>query len=76
MKTLVVTNMQEMSQVLNTSLNNIATQTNLDNVDDDFGDLPIDMSNVTTPPLPQRAFNIRTLTQEMLDDMRKTNVYH
>ena len=71
MKTLVVTNMQEMSQVLNKSLNNIETQTNLDNVDDDFGDLPIDMSNVITPPLPQRSFNIRTLTQEMLDDMRK-----
>ena len=76
MKTLVVTNMQEMSQVLNISLNNIETQTNLDNVDDDFGDLPIDMSNVITPPLPQKPFNIRTLTQEMLDDMRKTNVYH
>lgn len=71
MKTLKVTNMYEMSQVLGTNLNGVDTSISIDDVDDDFGDAPLDFNNAVTPKLPQRDFNIATLTPEKLEQLRK-----
>jgi hypothetical protein len=70
-KTLKVTNMYEMSQLLGTNLNSVSEQITIDNIDDDFGDAPLDFNNAVTPELPQRDFNIATLTPEKLEQLRK-----
>lgn len=71
MKTIKVTDMYEMSKVLGTNLNIYNEQTNLDDIDDDFGDTPLDFNNAITPELPHRDFNIATLTPEKLEQLRK-----
>lgn len=73
MKTLKVTNMLEMSQVLNIDLNTVDNITSLEDVDDDFGNVPIDLSSAVTPELPHRDFNIATLTPEKLNELRKSS---
>ena len=73
MKTLKVTNMFEMSQVLGTNLNGVDTSISIDDIDDDFGDAPVDFNNAITPELPQRDFNIATLTPEKLDQLKKSS---
>ena len=71
MKTIKVTNMPEMFAVLNMNPNGVDTSISIDDVDDDFGDAPLDFSNAVTPELPQRNFNIATLTPEKLEQLRK-----
>jgi hypothetical protein len=71
MKTIKVTDMYEMSKVFGTNLNIYNEQTNLDDIDDDFGDTPLDFNNAVTPELPHRDFNIATLTPEKLEQLRK-----
>lgn len=71
MKTIKVTDMYELSKVLGTNLNIYNEQTNLDDIDDDFGDTPLDFNNAITPELPHRDFNIATLTPEKLEQLRK-----
>lgn len=45
MKTIKVTNMSEMFTVLNMNPNGIDTSISIDDVDDDFGDAPLDFNN-------------------------------
>lgn len=60
-----------MFSALNMNPNEVNTDVNLDDIDDDFGDAPLDMIKAITPELPQRDFNIRTLTPEKLNELRK-----
>lgn len=71
MKTLTVTNMAQMFDVLKINPNQGSDLTTLDDIDDDFGDAPLDFNNAVTPELPQRNFNIATLTPEKLEQLRK-----
>lgn len=73
MKTLTVTNMQQMFDVLNINPNQGNELTTLDDIDDDFGDVALDINNAITPELPQREFNIATLTPEKLNELRKSS---
>lgn len=69
MRTLKVTNMFEMSQVLGISLNTQNESTTIDDIDDDPGITELSLANAITPELLQRDFNIATLTQEKLEKM-------
>lgn len=71
MKTIKVTNMAEMFTALNINPNGIDTSVSIDAIDDDFGGAPLDFNNAVTPELPQRDFNIATLTPEKLEQLRK-----
>ena len=71
MKTIKVTNMAEMFTTLNMNPNGVNTSISIDNIDDDFGDATLDFNNAVTPELPQRDFNIATLTPEKLEQLRK-----
>ena len=71
MKTIKVTNMSDMFTALNMNPNGVDTSISIDDVDDDFGDAPLDFNNVVTPELPQRDFNIATLTPEKLEQLKK-----
>ena len=71
MKTIKVTNMSEMFTALNMNPNGVDTSIRIDDVDDDFGDAPLDFNNAVTPELPHKDFNIATLTPERLANMRK-----
>lgn len=71
MKTIKVKNMSEMFTALNMNPNGVDTSTNIEDIDDDFGDAPLDFNNAVTPKLPQRNFNIATLTPEKLEQLRK-----
>ena len=71
MKTIKVTNMSEMFTALNMNPNGVDTSISIDDVDDDFGDAPLDFKNALIPELPQRDFNIATLTPEKLEQLRK-----
>ena len=71
MKTITVTNMAQMFDVLKMNPNQNSEQTDLENIDDDFGDAPLDFNTAVTPELPQRDFNIATLTPEKLEQLRK-----
>ena len=71
MKTLTVTNMAQMFDVLKMNPNQGSDLTTLDDVDDDFGDASLDIHNAITPELPKRDFNIATLTPEKLEQLRK-----
>ena len=71
MKTIKVTNMAEMFTALNMNPNGVDTSTNIEDIDDDFGDAPLDFNNAITPELPRRDFNIATLTPEKLAQLRK-----
>lgn len=73
MKTLTVTNMAQMFDVLKINPNQGSDLTTLDDIDDDFGDAPLDFNNAVTPELPQRDFNIATLTPEKLEQLRKSS---
>ena len=75
MKTIKVTNITEMFTALNINPNGVDTSISIDDVDDDFGDAPLDFNNAVTPELPQRDFNIRTLTSEKLDELRKSSTW-
>ena len=73
MKTLEVTNLKQMAEVLGLDVNSICSTTDLDDIDDSMS---IELAEVglvgaITPELPQREFNIRTLTQEKLDELRR-----
>ena len=63
--------MAQMFDVLKINPNQGSDLTTLDNIDDDFGDAPLDFNNAVTPELPQRDFNIATLTPEKLEQLRK-----
>ena len=71
MKTLTVTNMAQMFNVLQMNPNQSCNQTTLTDIDDDFGDVCLDITSATTPELPQRDFNIATLTPEKLEQLKK-----
>lgn len=71
MKVIKVTNISEMFTALNMNPNGVDTSTSIDDIDDDFGDAPLDINNAVTPELPQRDFNIATLTPEKLEELRK-----
>ena len=71
MKTIKVTNMAEMFTAFEMNPNEVDTSISIDDIDDDFGDTPLDFNNAVTPELPQRNFNIATLTPERLANMRK-----
>ena len=74
MKTIKVTNMSDMFTALNMNPNGVDTSISIDDIDDiddDFGDAPLDFNNAVTPELPQRNFNIATLTPEKLEQLRK-----
>lgn len=71
MKTIKVTNMSEMFAALNMNPNGVDTSISIDDVDDDFGDAPVDFNNAVTLELPHRDFNIATLTPEKLEQLRK-----
>ena len=66
-KTIVVNCASDAIQTLNMNPNGVDDITDLDDIDDDMefnSEMPI-------VELPQRDFNIRTLTREKLDEMRK-----
>ena len=71
MKTLTVTNMAQMFDVLKMNPNQGSELTTLDDIDDDIGDVCLDINNAITPELPHRDFNIATLTPEKLEQLRK-----
>lgn len=71
MRVLKITNMFEMSEVLDTNLNIVDETTILEDVDDDFGQNSLDIKSAITPELPHRDFNIATLTPEKLDELRR-----
>ena len=71
MKTIKVTNMSEMFAALNMNPNGVDTSISIDDIDDDFGDAPLDFNNAVTPELPHRDFDIATLTPEKLEQLRK-----
>lgn len=71
MNTIKVTNIEEMFTALNMNTNGLDTSISIDDVDDDFGDVHLDFNNVVTCELPQRDFNIATLTSEKLEELRK-----
>ena len=73
MKTIKVTNMAEMFTALNMNPNGIDTSINIDDVDDDFGDAPLDFNNAITPELSQRDFNMATLTPEKLGQLKNSS---
>lgn len=73
MKTIKVTNMSEMFTALNINPNEVDTSISIDDVDDDFGDVPLDFNNAVTPELSQRDFNIATLTPEKLEQLKKSS---
>ena len=73
MKTIKVTNMSEMFTALNMNPNGVDTSISIDEVDDDFGDAPLDFNNAVTPELPHRDFNIATLTPEKLEQLKKSS---
>ena len=63
--------MAQMFDVLKINPNHGSDLTTLDDVDDDIGDTSLDFNNAVTPELPQRDFNIATLTPEKLEQLRK-----
>ena len=73
MRILQVTNMQQMSDVLGISLNGVNNTTDLEDVDDDIGNVSLDVSTAITPKLPHRDFNIATLTQDKLEELKKSS---
>ena len=72
MKTIKVTNMAEMFAALNMNPNGVDTSISIDDIDDDFGDTPLDFNNAVTPELPRRDFTIATLTPEKLEQLKRT----
>lgn len=73
MKLLKVTNMLEMFDVLDINPNQSPEETDMDNIDDDFGGTSFNIGNACTPTLPQREFNIATLTPQKLEELRKSS---
>lgn len=68
-KTIVVNCVADAVQTLKMNPNGIDDVTDLDDIDDEM-----ELSTeIPTVELPQRDFNIRTLTQEKLDEMRNGN---
>ena len=63
--------MAQMFDVLNMNPNQGSNLTTLDDVDDDIGDISLNINNAITPELPQRDFNIATLTPDKLEQLRK-----
>ena len=72
MKTIKITNMSEMFTALNMNPNGVDTSISIDEVDDDFGDAPLNFNNAITPELPHRDFNIATLTNEKLNELKNS----
>ena len=73
MKTFTVTNMAQMFDVLKMNPNQGSDLTTLDDIDDDIGDVSLNINNAITHELPQRNFNIATLTPEKLEELRKSS---
>ena len=71
MKTLKVTNMAQMFDVLKMNPNQGSDLTTLNDIDDDIGCISLNINNAITPELPQRDFNIATLTPDKLEQLRK-----
>ena len=71
MKTFTVTNMAQMFDVLKINPNQGSELTTLNDIDDDIGDVCLNINNAITPELPHRDFNIATLTPEKLEQLRK-----
>lgn len=71
MKILTVTNMNQMFDVLNVNPNQGSELTTLNDIDDDFGNVSPTINNAATPVLPQRNFNIATLTPEKLEELKR-----
>lgn len=65
--------MLEMFDVLGINPNQGSEETDIDNIDDDFGELSLNLSSANTPTLPQREFNIATLTPQKLEELRKSS---
>ena len=70
MNTIKVTNMAEMFTALNMNPNGVDTSISIDDVDDDMGHVSLYVNNAITTKLPQRDFNIATLTPEKLDELK------
>ena len=75
MRTIKVTNLKEMSEVLGIGSNDTSTITDLDDIDDtmDFELAQVGMVEAVTPELPQRNFNIATLTPDKLEQLKKSS---
>lgn len=75
MKTIVVTNLKQMSEQLGVGLNETCSITNLDDIDDtmDFELAQIGLVGAVAPELPHRDFNIATLTQDKLEELKKSS---
>ena len=71
MKTLTVTNVAQMFDVLKINPNQGSDLTTLDDVDDDIGNISVNINDAITLALPHRDFNIATLTPEKLEQLRK-----
>ena len=63
--------MAQMFDVLKINPNQGSELTTLDDIDDDIGDVSLDISTAVTPELPHRDFNIATLTPDKLEQLRK-----
>ena len=63
--------MAEMFSALNMNPNEVNTEVTIDDIDDNIGNELLDLNKAITPELPQRDFNIRTLTSDKLDELRK-----
>ena len=63
--------MAQMFDVLKINPNQESDLTTLDDIDDDIGNISLNINNAITPELPQRSFNIATLTPEKLEELRR-----
>ena len=73
MKTITVTNLKQMSEMLGIHLNEPASITDLEDIDDtmDYDLVQVGLVGAVAPELPHRDFTIATLTQQKLDELRK-----
>ena len=65
--------MAQMFDVLKMNPNQGSDLTTLYDVDDDIGDISLNINNAITPELPHRDFNIATLTPEKLETLKKSS---
>lgn len=77
---LVINSMEDMSRILDIPLNKTDNSTDLLDIDDDMvisDDVTsVDLTGAIKPDLPTNNYNARTLTNEVLAEMRQSNAYN
>ena len=74
-----VTRIEDLCKVLDVPLNRGDSTTDLTDIDDDMviseDVTSVDLTGAIKPDLPTNNYNIRTLTNEVLAEMRQSNSY-